>query len=112
MRRGANIERVIFFGFLLGLAVCPFWLGSNRLGAWGINAVFFSALLIAYECSLLVSGKPHPFPIGWIKVPAICFALVVALDHHPDDTLRARVMDCIRFGRLLRKRSVGIFPEA
>ena len=78
MFRGASIERVVFFGFVLGLAICPFWLGSNRLGPWGINAALFSTLLIAYECSLLASGKPHPFPIQSIKIPAICFALVVA----------------------------------
>jgi len=78
MFRGANIERVVFFGFVLGLAICPFWLGSNRLGPWGVNATLFSTLLIAYECSLLASGKPHPFPIQSIKIPAICFALVVA----------------------------------
>jgi hypothetical protein len=77
MRRGAQLEAIIFFGFLLGLALCPFWLGSNRLGPWGVNAVFFSTLLIGYEFSLLASGSSHPFPIGWIKIPAICFALVV-----------------------------------
>ena len=78
MRRGAKIDQIIFIGFLLGLAMCPFWFGSNRLGAWGVNAVFFAALLIAYEMFLLVNGKPHPFPIDWIKIPAICFALVAA----------------------------------
>jgi O-antigen ligase len=76
MVRGAKIEQVVFFGFLLGLAACPFWFGSNRLGAWGVNAAFFSALLIAYEFSLLLGGRPHPFPVGSIKFPAICFALV------------------------------------
>ena len=78
MRRGAKIDRIVFIGFLIGIAVCPFWLGSNRMIAWGANAVFFSALLIAYEASLLVSGRSHPFPIEWIKIPAICFALVAA----------------------------------
>jgi hypothetical protein len=77
-RQGVTIERFIFIGFLAGLALCPFWIGSNTLGAWGVNSVYFSALLIAYELSLIAQNKSHPFPIGWIKVPAICFALVAA----------------------------------
>src|ERR1700694_5380858 len=75
-RQGVAIERLIFIGFLLGLALCPFWIGSNTLGAWGVNAVYFSALLVMYELSLLAKGKSHPFPISWIKIPVICFALV------------------------------------
>src|ERR1039457_5524017 len=77
-RKGFAIERLVFIGFMLGLAISPFWIGSNTLGAWGVNAVFFSALLIAYEFSLLANGKSHPFPISWIRVPAICFTLVAA----------------------------------
>jgi O-antigen ligase len=75
-RQKIAIGRLIFIGFLLGLAICPFWFGSNTLGAWGVNAVYFSALLITYELSLLINGNSHPFPIGWIRIPAVCFALV------------------------------------
>jgi O-antigen ligase len=75
-RHGVAIERFIFIGLLAGLALCPFWIGSNTLGAWGVNAVYFSALLIAYELSLLMRRKAHPFPVDWIKIPVVCFALV------------------------------------
>ena len=53
-------ERVLFVLFVGGLAWVPFWFGSNRLIAWGINAVLFAGLAALYELSLLVRLKPHP----------------------------------------------------
>jgi O-antigen ligase len=63
--------------FVSGLAWVPFWLGSNRLIAWGINAVVFAGLAALYELSLVLRGAPHPIPIRQIGLPAVLFALVV-----------------------------------
>ena len=48
------------------------------MGAWGVNAVYFSALLIALRTLLDGQWKSHPFPIQLDKSSAICFALVAA----------------------------------
>ena len=50
-------EGVIFALFVCGLAWVPYWLGSNRLIAWGINAVLFSGLAALYELSLVVARR-------------------------------------------------------
>lgn len=51
---------LIFLGLLLSLAWVPFLLGSNRLIAWGVNAVLFGGLLILFEAGLLISGSRPP----------------------------------------------------
>src|SRR5262249_8519521 len=67
-----------FLALLIGgLAWVPFWLGSNRPFAWGINALVFPGLAALYECSLLVRGVRHPVGLGRIAVPAALFALVL-----------------------------------
>ena len=71
-------EGVIFALFICGLAWVPYWLGSNRLIAWGINAALFSGLAALYELSLLLRGALHPVPIKRIRVAAVLFAFVVA----------------------------------
>ena len=74
---GAIVERVLLWAFIAGLAWCPFWLGSNALLAWGINAVLFPGLVAIYELSLLIRGERHPVAIKQIKAPAALFAAVV-----------------------------------
>jgi O-antigen ligase len=76
-RSGERGEGIIFGLFVAGLAWVPFWLGSNRVFAWGINAVLFPSLLIAYELLLLLQRKRHPVGIGAIWLSASLFALVV-----------------------------------
>ena len=73
----AIVERALLWAFIAGLAWCPFWLGSNVLLAWGINAVLFPGLVVVYELSLLIRGERHPVAIKQIKVPAALFAAVV-----------------------------------
>ena len=70
-------EGVIFALFICGLAWVPYWLGSNRLIAWGINAALFSGLAALYELSLFLRGALHPVPIKRIRVAAVLFAFVV-----------------------------------
>ena len=68
----------VFFGlFVAGLAWVPFWLGSNRPIAWGINAVLFPGLAVLYELSLVLRGASHPVALRRIAVPATLFALVI-----------------------------------
>src|SRR5262249_21760205 len=62
---------------IAGLAWCPFWLGSNELLAWGVNAVLFPGLVIIYELSLLIRGERHPVAIKHVKVAAALFAAAV-----------------------------------
>src|SRR5215831_14310103 len=71
------VERALLWGFIAGLAWCPFWFGSAALLAWGINAVLFPGLVAIYELSLLIRRNPHPVSVGQIKLPAALFAAVV-----------------------------------
>src|SRR6266516_6925850 len=73
---GVSTESVLFVLFVGGLAWVPFWLGSNRPIAWGINAVVFPGLAALYELSLLLRGVPHPVPVRRVGPSAILFALV------------------------------------
>src|SRR6266436_1458313 len=75
--RSAIVDRALLWGFIAGLAWCPFWFGSNDLLAWGVNAVLFPGLVVIYEVFLLIRGERHPVAIKQIKVPAALFAAVV-----------------------------------
>jgi hypothetical protein len=66
-------EDVFFVFFVGGLAWVPFWLGSDRLIAWGINAVLFPGLAAFYELSLIVRGAAHPVSIRSIRVSVVLF---------------------------------------
>src|SRR6266496_144942 len=84
----ANLPRSRAFGIttegiFLGLLVCalawvPYWLGSNRPIAWGINAIVFPELAALYELSLLLRGVPHPVPIRRIGPSVVLFALAAS----------------------------------
>lgn len=71
------VERMLLWAFVVGLAWCPFWFGSNVPLAWGINAVLFPGLAALYEVSLLLRGKRHPVAVKQIRLPAALFAAVV-----------------------------------
>lgn len=70
-------ERVLFALLVLGLAVAPFWFASNTQAAWAINALYYGGLLIAYELSRLIQGRPHPVSISFIWFPAVAVAIAM-----------------------------------
>ncbi len=70
-RPRAAIEAVLFWLFVAGLAWVPFWYGSNGLLPWGINAIVFPALVMAYEAALLADGRRHPVALRQIGLPAV-----------------------------------------
>jgi O-antigen ligase len=72
-----TIERALFWIFVGGLAWCPFWFGSNDLIAWGINAVIFPFLVLAYELSLVLRRRPHPVGLKAVKYAAGLYCAVV-----------------------------------
>jgi O-antigen ligase len=74
---GITTEWVFFGLFVAGLAWVPFWLGSNRPLAWGINAALFPGLAALYELSLVLRGTSHPVAIRRIGLAAALFALVI-----------------------------------
>jgi hypothetical protein len=76
-KSAGRTERALLWGFIAGLAWCPFWFGGSVLLAWGINAVLFPGLLVIYELSLLIRGARHPVAIRQIALPAALFAAVV-----------------------------------
>src|SRR5215469_3726774 len=76
-KSAGRTERALLWGFIAGLAWCPFWFGGSVLLAWGINAVLFPGLVVIYELSLLIRGEHHPVAIRQIKWPAALFAAVV-----------------------------------
>ncbi len=71
---GITTEGIFLALFVCGLAWVPYWLGSNRPIAWGINAVVFPGLAALYELSLLLRGVPHPVPVRRVGPSAILFA--------------------------------------
>jgi O-antigen ligase len=76
-KSAGRTERALLWGFIAGLAWCPFWFGGSVLLAWGINAVLFPSLVVIYELSLLIRGERHPVAIAQLKWPAALFAAVV-----------------------------------
>ena len=71
------IDTIAFIVLLAGLAWCPFWFGGNAVVAWGVNAIVFPLLAISYELALILRGRPHPFAISRIAVPAGLFMAAV-----------------------------------
>jgi len=72
-----RVESALLFGLIAGLAWAPFWLGGNRVPAWGVNAILFPALALAYELSLFVRGRSHPFAARRIIASIVLFLFVV-----------------------------------
>jgi hypothetical protein len=75
--RQATIEHALIWGLAAGLAWAPFWYGSNDLLAWGVNAVLFPGLVLAYEVSILVRGEQHPIGVRNVALPVGLFAAVL-----------------------------------
>ena len=71
------VETAFLSAFIVALAWAPFWLGGDRLLAWGVNGILFPALAMLYEISLAVRGRRHPFSITSILGPAVLFFGVV-----------------------------------
>jgi hypothetical protein len=71
------IEEGTLWLFIAGLAWLPFWYGGNALIAWGVNAILFPGLAVAYEVSLLARRKPHPVGVRHLALPAALFSAVV-----------------------------------
>ena len=76
-RKKEIFDRALFWSFLGALAWCPFWFGSNDLTAWGVNAILFPGLALAYEASVLLAGRRHPVNIKTLGLPVVLFAVVV-----------------------------------
>ncbi|HTO79081.1 MAG TPA: hypothetical protein VMJ31_04820, partial [Methylocystis sp.] len=77
MWREEPVETAFFGVFIASLAWAPFWLGGDRLLAWGVNGVLFPALVALYEISLALRGRRHPFAINGVLVPVLLFLGVV-----------------------------------
>jgi O-antigen ligase len=100
-----GVDVAFLWAFIAALAWCPLWFGGNVLLAWGVNAVLFPGLLIAYELSLLVRGERHPVAVKQIRIPAALFGAVVlwiffqnatwtpAWLHHPIWQMAADALD-------------------
>jgi O-antigen ligase len=74
----ASFDGLLFAFALAALAWLPFWFGSERPIAWGINAVLFGSLVIIYEIDVLWRGRPHPVGMHRIALPALSVAIVGA----------------------------------
>jgi O-antigen ligase len=77
-RYAARIDEALFVAFILALAWTPFWFGSNRPMAWGVNAVGFGALALLHEIGLLATLRRHPVALRRIWFPALAFVAVCA----------------------------------
>lgn len=72
-----SFDDVLFVAALAALAWVPLWFGSERSVAWGINAVLFGTLVIAYEISLLFRDRNHAIALHRVALPAASLAVVV-----------------------------------
>jgi len=70
------VESALLIGLTAGLAWAPFWLGGNRVTAWGVNALWFPGLALAYEFSLFARGRSHAVAARRIVVSIVLFLLV------------------------------------
>ena len=70
------VESALLIGLTAGLAWAPFWLGGNRVTAWGVNALWFPGLALAYELSLFARGRSHAVAARRIVVSLVLFLLV------------------------------------
>lgn len=77
MWRGSRVETIVFIGLLAGLAWAPYWLGGNRLPAWGVNGILFPSLAILFEVAILLTGRRHPIGLARIAWPAFFFLVAV-----------------------------------
>jgi hypothetical protein len=71
-----GVERLFLAALILGLAWAPAWLGSNRAMAWGVNGILFPGLVIAYELTRIVLGRPHAVAARHLLVPMGLFTCV------------------------------------
>jgi O-antigen ligase len=78
MKYAARLDEALFVAFILALAWTPFWFGSNRPVAWGVNAVVFGGLALLYEIGLLATSRRHPVALRRIWFPALAFVVVCA----------------------------------
>lgn len=69
------VESALFAGLLAGLAWAPFYLGGNRLIAWGVDALLFAFIAAIYEISLLARRQGHPVGARRVAAPLALFAL-------------------------------------
>jgi len=75
MRATHPLDRIFFILLVIGLALAPLWYGSNFLGAWGLNALYFGLLLAAYELGLVICSRQHPVSAAHIRFLILAFAL-------------------------------------
>lgn len=72
-----RLDQALFVLFLLALAFVPFLFGSNYLLGWGLNAVIFGTLVLAFELGGLVLGRPYPVAPRRVAMVLGLFVLVV-----------------------------------
>lgn len=75
--RLARVDAAIFWLFLVALAWAPFWYGGNTLAVWGIDAILFPGLALAFEVSAVLPGRRHPVALNVVALPASLFAAVL-----------------------------------
>jgi O-antigen ligase len=74
----AALESYLYLAFVGGLAGAPFFLGGDRLGAWGLHAVLFSGIVILHEASLLLARRRHVVALHYLRAPALLVGAAVA----------------------------------
>jgi O-antigen ligase len=70
-------DNAIFWLFIAALAWVPLYFASNRLFAWGVNAVLFGGLAAAYEIGLVASGRRRPVSYSHVGFALALFILLV-----------------------------------
>src|ERR1700733_13389536 len=72
------IDSVLFWLWLIFVAVSPVWFGSNNATAWGVNAAVIGLLFGSYGAFLYFGDTSFPLPLRWIAFPLIAMGLLLA----------------------------------
>jgi O-antigen ligase len=74
---GAKVDAILVWALALALAWAPLPFGSTIAAAWGVNAILFGGLALAFEVAVLMARRPHPVGLAYLALPAALFAAVL-----------------------------------
>ena len=66
------LDSLCFWAIIGGLAFAPFWFGGNLPLAWGIHAIWFAGVTVAYEIGRLAAARRRPIALRKIWIPVAC----------------------------------------
>src|SRR6266851_10023935 len=73
----APLDTTVFCLWLAATLLAPVWFGSNVPLVWGIHAIVFGGLLVAYGAGAVFRGTPLALPLARLGWPLAALAVVL-----------------------------------